>query len=831
MWKDLRFSVRTLRRSPLFTSIAVASLALGIGANTAIFSLLDQVLLRSLPVRDPEGLALLHTNYSAPGSSMSDNQESVFSLPLYQDLRDRDTAFAGLVARMSGRVTVAYRGNADPAVAETVSGNFFQVLGVSPAMGRVFTAEEDSAPGSHPVVVLSHAFWNTRLAANRDILNQTVSLNGQPMTVIGVAPAAFHGIMPGSAPDLYVPLAMKKSITPTFTGMQDRSTRWLNLIARLKTGYSPARAQAVTDAAYRAILEAELPAMGTMRDAKERDEFLKHRAQLQPAAQGINNLRRQWETPLVALMAMVGLVLLIACANLASLMLARASGRQKEVAIRLAMGASRWALVKQLLIEGLLLSAAGGLLSLLVAGWSVDALVRLLPGDAASQWLTAAIDWRLMGFAFALALLSGLLFTLAPAWQSSRPDVADTLKNQATSVASASGPARFRKAVVTAQMALSLMLIVGAGLFSSSLAHLMHVDLGFHTERLLMFSIDATLSRPQLADALAFYKDFQERLSAAPGVAGVAADAGGPFSGSNRGGNLTVEGYHPKPDEYVGSSVEAVSPGFCAALRIPLRAGREFTERDGGAAPKVVLVNETFARRYFAGANPVGRHLMFGNSNHPVLDREIVGVVADIRKEVRDAAKETVFMPYAQWATPENLTFYVRGADSESGLGATVRQVARSLDPNVPLRRVKAVNLVLLDSIYTDRLIALLSAAFGVLATLLAALGLYGVVAYGVARRTPEIGIRVALGALPRDVVGMVVKEAGSMAALGVAIGLAAAWGFSRYLKSELFGVQADDPVIFGAAALVLLSVALLAAYGPGRRASRIDPIKALKYE
>jgi predicted permease len=830
MWKDLRFSVRTLLRSPMFTSVAVASLALGIGANTAIFSLLNQVLLRSLPVRDPERLVLLHIEkYNAPGSSSSDNFETVFSYPMYRDLWDRDAAFAGMVARMSGRVTVGYRGNADPATAETVSGNFFQVLGIGAEMGRVFTAEEDGVAGAHPVVVLSHAFWFTRLGGNREILNQTVSLNGQPMVVVGVAPAAFHGIMPGSTPDLYVPLAMKRAITPTFDGLENRRSRWLNLFARLKPGYTLARAQSATDAVYRAILQSELPAMGRMSTSKDRDEFLNHRAELRPAAQGINELRREWEKPLEALMAMVGLVLLIACANLASLMLARASGRQKEVAIRLAMGATRWTLMKQLLIEGMLLAAAGGAMALVVAHLSIVALVRLLPGDSTGDWLAAGIDWRLMGFTLALALASGVLFALVPALQASRPDVADILKNQATSVASAGGPARFRKAVVTAQMALSLLLIVGAGLFSSSLAHLMHVDLGFHVERLLMFHMDATLSRPHLADAVAFYKDFQERVAAAPNVAGVAADAGGPFSGSNRGGNLTVEGYRPKPDEDVGASVEAVSPGFFGALRIALRAGREFTGRDDAAGPKVVLVNEAFVKRYCAGRNPIGLRFQFGASDPPKFDRQIVGVVADFRKEVREPAKETVFLPYAQWDTPEGLTFYVRGA--AAGLAGTVRQVARSLDPNVPLREIKPLNVVVQESIYTDRLIALLSAAFGVLATLLAALGLYGVMAYAVARRTSEIGIRMALGALPGDVLRLVLREAGGLAAVGVAAGLAGAWGLSRYLKSELFGVRADDPAIFAAAAVVLLVVAFLAAFVPGRRAARIDPIVALKYE
>ena len=830
MWKDLRFSLRTLRRGPMFTSIAIASLALGIGANTAIFSLLNQVLLRSLPVRDAERLVILHTNYNPPGMSSSDNSESVFSLPMYRDLRDRDAAFGGLVARMSARATLVYRGNALPANTETVSGNFFQALGIGAELGRVFLPEEDTAAGAHPVVVLAHSFWTTHLGADRAVLNRTLLLNGHPMVVIGVAPPGFHGIMSGSTPDLYVPLAMKQTITPTFGDPENRRARWLNLLGVLKPGYTTSRAQSVTDAVYRAILESELSAMN-IRTERGRVEFLNHRAELHPAAQGINALRQQWEKPLVALMAMVGLVLLIACANLAGLMLARSSGRQKEIAMRLVLGASRWTLVKQLLVEGLLLSIAGGALALIVSAWCVDGLLHLLPNESTHGWLTANLDWRLMAFTFALALVSGVLFTLAPALQSSRPDIADTLKNQAANVASAGGPARFRRAVVTAQMALSLLLIVGAALFSVSLLHLTQVDLGFGPTHLLTFSIDDTLTRPQLAEAVQFYKDFQERVTAAPGVTAVAAAAGGPFSGDNRSGNLTIEGYHARPDEETDSSIVAISPGFCAALRIPIREGREFTERDNGAAPKVVLVSEAFAKRFLAGRNPLGSHLMFGASDKPVLDREIVGVVADFHKEVRDRAKETLYMPYEQWATPERLMFYVRTASDQSTVAGAVRQIARSMDPNIPLLRLEALDVVIGNSIYTDRLIAMLSAAFGILATLLAALGLYGVLAYAVMRRTSEIGIRMALGALPGDVLRMVLREAGGMAVAGVGIGLAGAWALSRFLKSELFGVRADDPAIFAAAALGLLSVALLAALVPGWRATRIAPIAALKYE
>jgi predicted permease len=774
---------------------------------------------------------VLHTDYQAPGTSLSDNYESVFSNPMYRQLRDRNPAFAGTIARAGARVSFSYKGNTDSAAAEIVSGNFFAVLGVPAAIGRVFTPADDGAPGANPVIVLGHGFWSNRFAKSPEILNKTVTINGRPMVVIGVAAARFNGILPGSTPDIYVPLAMKQSVTPTWDGLKDSRMRWLSVFARLKPGWSLPRAQSATDSVYRAVLESELASVGRMRTERAREEFLSHRAQLLPAAQGINGLRRDWEKPLVALMAMVGVVLLIACANVASLMLARANARRREIAIRLAMGASRRALVRQLLIEGLGLALAGGVLGLLVASWCAEALIRLLPGNYAGNWLTAAVDYRVLGFNLALALASGLAFALVPALQATRPDLAETLKNQASSVASGGASARFRKVLVTAQVALSLLLLVGAGLFSTSLVRLMHVDLGFRAERLTMFSIDATTTRPTLSEAVEFYKALQERLAQSAEVAGVGAAAGGPFSGSSRGGNLTVEGYQPKEDESVGSSRVAIGPAYFRALGVPLRAGREFTDRDHSAAPKVVVVNETFVKRYLAGRDPVGRRLMFGASSKPVLDREIVGVVADLRTDVRNPAKEALYFPYSQWDRPEHLTVYVRARGGEERIGTAIREAVRSLDPNLPVRDMKPVTVQIQESIYADRLIAILSVAFGALATLLAAIGLYGVVAYAVARRTPEIGVRMALGAVPAHVLRLVMLEAGRTAVAGIAIGLVCAFVLGRYVETQLFGVKASNPAVFAAAAALLAAVALLSAFVPGRRATRINPVSALKYE
>ncbi len=830
MWKDVAFSFRTLRRSPLFTAVAVFSLALGIGANTAVFSLLDQVTLRSLPVADPERLLVLHSTYSPPGTSTSDSSgTSVYSYPMYRDLRDRDSVFSGMIARMSAGVTLTRQGNSEQASAEMVSGNFFQVLGVGAALGRVLTPNDDGAPGANPVAVLGYNYWANRLASSPAILNQTIAVNGHPLVVVGVAEARFHGLLSGQTPDLYVPIAMQKAMRPTWDALEDRKFHWLNLFGRLKPGITVQQAQAATDVVYRSILAEELARMGNMRTDKDRDEFLNHRAQLKPATHGINALGEHFGRPLQVMMAMVGLVLLIACANVANLMLARAAGRQREIAIRLAIGASRVSLLKQLLVEGLMVAVVGGALGLLVAHGSLAALLRLLPEDAAGPWLSAQLSWPLLGFTMALSVASGLLFALVPAFQTTRPNLSATLKSQATNVTG--GPARFRQALVVAQVALSLLLVVGAGLFTGSLMNLTRVNLGFRTQRLLMFGVNASTSRPQAAAATAFYRDLQLRLAAIPGVTGVSAAANGPFSSSSSGGNLTVEGYQPGPDEYVGSLNVAASAGFYRAVGIPLRGGREFTDRDQAGAPKVALVNEAFAKKYFAGRDPVGRHMMNGGSNHPVLDIEIVGVVADSRVDVRNPAKVTWYYPYAQWGKPEGLQFYVRTAGDESRVSSEIRQVLRAADPNVPMGELKPMDVWIGESIYTERLIALLSAAFGVLATLLAAIGLYGVVAYAVARRTSEIGVRMALGARPAAVLRLVLWEAGRMAALGIAIGLAAALALSRMVESQLFGVKGADPAILALAAAVLALVTLLAALAPGWRASRISPVVALKYE
>jgi predicted permease len=775
-------------------------------------------------------LVVLHRDFKAQGTNSSDNSESVFSYPMYRELRDHDEAFSGVIARSSARVAVSKPAGAESASAEVVSGNFFEVLEVRAALGRVFTADDDRLAGAHPVVVLGHGYWTTHFAGDLAILNQAILINGHPMTVIGVANTAFDGVRPGSTPDLYVPIAMQKVVRPTLDLLDDPTFRWLNLFARLKPGVTPQQAQAATDVVYRHILESELARSSSAAGPSGRDAFLNHRVQLRAAAQGISELRSQWQEPLAVVMAIVAFVLLIACANVAALLLARAADRQREIAIRLAMGATRAALVKQLLTEGLVLFVFAGALGLLVAYGLSTALLRALPHGSGGDWLTASLNLRVLGFSLAVSVGCGLLFGLTPALQSTKPELSATLKDRAAQIA-AGGLARFRSVMTAGQIALSLILLTGAALFATSLFRLTQVDLGFRTGHLLAVSVDATLSRTNPASASAFYRELDQRLSALGNVAGVGASDTGPFSDSERGSNITVEGYRVAENESTGALVSAVSPGFFRALGVPLRAGRELTDHDGEGAAQTVLVNEAFAKHYFGSDNPIGRRFMFGASNQRPFDQEIVGVVADFRNGARRPPAESVYIPYARDRPAPRLTFYLRTTGSESALAGEVRKLVRSMDPGVPVGDPAPMRNLIRDSIYVDRLIAILAAAFGMLATVLAAIGLYGVVAYTIALRTGEIGVRMALGALPGNILRMFLKQTSVTIVTGLVIGGAGALALSRLVQSRLFGIEAMDPAMLLAAGAALTLVALVAVFFPARRASRIDPLRALKYE
>ena len=560
-------------------------------------------------------------------------------------------------------------------------------------------------------------------------------------------------------------------------------------------------------------------------------EILGQKLEVWPAAQGINQLREEWEKPLVVLMALVGVVLLIACANVANLLLARAASRRREMAIRLALGAGRRALLRQLLLESLVIALGGALLGLLVSVWTTSALLRVLPADATGGWISATIDLPLLTFTLALSTAAGLLFGLVPALQASRAEVASALREQPAALASAGGGARFRRILVVAQLALSLLLLVGAGLFARSLFNLLRVDPGFRTERLLTFSIDPRLNGYSKERGFALFHDLQERLSALPGVVAAGAASPGPLSHDNRGGNITVEGYQAREDEYTGASQHAVSPGYFHALGIPVVRGREVTERDLNSPQKVVVVNEEFVRRYFGERNPLGRHMTFGGGN-VTLDREIVGVVRNFKHDsLRQTPSPAVYFPYTNEERLDRTEFYIRGELDTGALASQVRRVVQQMDASLPVFDTEPVEILVEQSVQIDRLIAVLACAFGLLATVLAAIGLYGVVAYTVARRTAEIGIRVALGAVPGAVLWLVMKDVGRLVLFGLAIGVPAALALGRLVQSQLFGLKAGDPAILACASAALVLVALLSGLIPSRRAARIDPIDALRHE
>jgi predicted permease len=824
--QDLRYAFRTLVKTPAFTIVVVLTLALGIGANTAIFSLTDQVLLRQLPVRSPEQLVILDGPGAFQGRTFNNG---TFSYPMYRDFRDQNTVFDGVIARFGTPLTMSSQGQSERVSGELVTGNYFEVLGVRPAIGRTFTSDDDRTPGGHPIAMLSHNYWTRRFAGNPGVLNQTITLNGLPMTIVGVTPQGFYGIVGGENPDVMVPLAMKAQMTPTWDDLQNRRSRWITVMARVKPTVTVEQAEAAMNVIYRQINELELKAIKTPSKSFS-ERFLSKHLFLRPGAKGRSDLRRQFSTPILVLMGMVGLVLLIACANVANLLLARGAARQKEVAIRLALGASRGAIVRQRLIESFALSGAGTVLGLAVAWWTGTLLLKTLPFEEAARTMTAVPDGRVTAFAIAVAGFTALLFGLAPALQSTRPALTSTLKDEAGSVVGGTGHARFRKALVVAQVGLSVLLLAGAALFARSLYNLKSLDPGFRSDQLLGFSIDPSLNGYSRERALAIFQQLEEQLGALPSVRSATASVIALMTDSNWSSTVKVEGYQPKEGEDMNPDVNGVGPGFFATMGQPLLAGREFTVKDVAGAPKVAIINETMSKYFFGKDNPLGRHIGWGRND--AADIEIVGVVKDSKTAtLRQEARRFVYVPYMQEAEISQMTFYVRAGSDASGIGPSVRQAAQRVDPNLPIFDMKSMSVVMDESLFVERLVAALSVAFGALATLLAAIGLYGVMSYSVSRRTREIGIRMALGAERGAVLWLVLREVALMVLIGVAIGLPIAVALSRVIQSQLFALSAYDPIALTGAAVLLTTVGLVAGYLPARRATRVDPMLALRYE
>src|SRR6185437_11078967 len=649
MLADIRYAFRNLFRSPVFTTVALASLALGIGANTAIFSLTDQLLFRSLPVNHPEQLVLLSANGPNPGSTNTNYTADVtFSYPLFREIRDRNQVFSGVLAHYPLSLTMSRNGRAESIKGELVSGNYFDVLGVHAVVGRTLTRDDNRVPGAHPVAVLSYGFWQRRFASDPAILNRTIDLDAHPMTIVGVAQPGFRSVAVGEAPDVFVPMMMKREMTAGWNDLDDSRSSWLSIFARLKPGVSDRQATAGIAPLWHSILEEELKAMNK-HDAHFRSEFLARRLSLLPGARGISGIRGQVRELLLVLMAMVGVVLLIACANVANLLIARAAGRQKEIAVRLAMGAGRWRIVRQLLVESTVLALGGGVLGLLFAAWTGAALLRFVPADyGLLNAISTNPDLRVVAFTFAVALLTGLLFGLAPALQSTRPDLAPVLKEQAAVLQGSAAQARLRKTLVVGQVALSLLLLIASGLFARSLYNLKNLNPGFRADHLMTFSLNPALNGYDNRRMLSADARLADSIAAIPGVRAVSYAELGALTDSDSGANITIEGYAAAEHEDMNIEFNWVGPAYFSTMGIPLISGRGIARSDGPDAPKVAVVNESFARHFFGRRNPLGVLFCFGAGNVKP-DIQIVGVVKDAKySRLREKPMRFIYLPYVQ---------------------------------------------------------------------------------------------------------------------------------------------------------------------------------------
>jgi predicted permease len=830
--QDVRYGLRMLAKNPGFTSIAILTLALGIGANTAIFSLLNQVLLRRLPVRNPKELVVLKSPGPKRGHVWSDGDDSeIFSYPLYKGLAKNTAVFDGVIARFQFAAGIASHGQTDRGSGELVTGNYFEVLGVRPALGRVLSAADDDVQGAHPVLVLSHAYWTRHFGGNAGVLNQTILVNNTEMTIVGVAHAGFSGVQVGQTPDIFVPMTMKAQMTPIRNGLDDWNDSFLAVLARRKPGISMEQAQAGINVDYPGLLEQQVKSFSHA-SAKERQEFLSKKIVLYPGAQGRTVAQRDSGPALMALFAMVALVLLISCTNVANLLLAKAAARQREFAIRSALGATPGRMMRQLLVESFLCALGGGVLGLILSAWIMNILTQAVVSEAGVQGITAHVDGSILGFAAAATAVSALLFGLVPAWRATRTGVSQMLKDQGSTSSAGPGHVRFRKYLVAGQVAFTLLLLTGGALFSRTLWNLRKQNLGLSTENLITFSIAPQLGGYNEARTVALVDQVRERLEALPGVLEVGSSQIPVLTGTDMGTNITVEGRQNLDTDDRHVNFDAVSPNYFSTLRIPLLSGREFNAGDTAGSAKVAIINEAMAKAFFPNRNPIGVHIALGAGNDVKPNIEIVGVVKDAKEaHVRDAERPFFYQPYSQFGKLFGMSFYVRSQQDPLLMSNALRETVRGADPNLPVYDLKTVQHVVDEDLFAERIIAGLSAAFGGLAALLAALGIYGVLAYLVVQRTREIGIRVALGAAASQVRWLVFKEVGWMVLAGAVVGLPLAYGLARLSESLLYGVHAGDFPVYAASLGTICLVALAACYIPSRRATRIDPIVALRYE
>ena len=837
--QDIQYAARSLRKAPLFAAIAVTSVALGIGANAAVFTLLDQVVLRLMPVKVPSALVQVTVaeNSESYGGGMGDGTE--LSYPMYTDFRDHNTVFDGMFCRYSDAMHVGDGGRSERVNGELVSGTFFQVLGVTAAIGRTLEPSDDRVVSGSPVAVLSYDYWRARFGGSRDVVGRKLVINGHPFTVIGVSRQGFTGIDLGNPPQVYVPITMQPQLGPSWLKIDTRRFRWVQVFARLRAGVTAEQARAGLQPYMHAMLELESKdAAFANSSAETRTKFIETKLVVNSIARGKSGLRDAVTLPLQILMAVAAGVLLIACLNVANLLLARGTARHRELALRLALGASRGRIVGLLLVESLLIALFGAIGGLMLAWWGSGLLLSFYATPDSPIAITPSPDTRILAFTMLTATLAAILAGLVPAWAATRLNIAPTLKSSGGAVLGEQP--RLRKSFVVAQVALSFLLLAGAGLFLRSLENLLRVDTGMKVDHVLAFSVDLARSGYTAPRDRQFSDRLMQTLQTTPGVKSAAYAFFGVLEGGAWGMGFTLEGRQPKPGKDFGALCNAITPGFFQTLGIQVVAGRNFTERDARIPPpdekgwpyRTAIVNEEFVKRYYDGVNPIGRHMGFGEDPGTPTPIEIVGVVRTSKYvAIREDPRPQVFFTYSESGSIDRATIYMRTAEDPNLMSGQIRRQVASLDPDMPVYSLHTLEDQVGQSVANDRLIASLSTVFSVLATALAMVGLYGVMAYTVTRRTREIGIRMALGALASDVARRILREAGVLVAVGLTIGVGGSLWLGRYVQSQLYGLKAMDTPTFVGAALGLVLIATVATFVPARRASRVSPMTALRDE
>jgi putative ABC transport system permease protein len=822
--QDVRYGFRLLRKNPGFSAIVVLALALGLGANTALFSLCNSVLLRALPVRDPERLIVLSV-----ANERSDSIQS-FSYPMYRELRDRNTVFSGMLAQAGAEMNATFAGESEKAKGKLVSGNYFETLGVQPWLGRLFTQADDRTPGAHPVTVLSYQYWQRRFGGDPAVVGRKLILNNHPMTIVGVTPPGFYGTDLSEMTDIRVPMMMATVFRPfPANRLQNSGHQWMEVLARLKPKVSRAQAEAGLDVIYRQIHENEIRELPPRISAYDKRVARSSHIKLLPGTQGLRLLQDQFSHALLILFGITLIILLITCANLANLFLARNAARGREIAMRLALGATRRRLVRQWLTESLLFASLGGAFGLLCAIWTQSALLHFLPASERMNLGRTTLDPVVFGFALAAAVTTAILFGIIPAFQISRGALSPQHGDPRLARSDMS-PHRFRGALILLQIALSLPLLIGAGLFLHSLRNLKTIAPGFDESHVVLASLNPSLNGYPPERIRGLYNEFLTHVRGLPGVRSAALATGVVLSGGWDAITVNVENYQPREDEDMNPYSNLVSPDYFKTMQMPIVAGRDFNERDNLKSGNVGIINQTMARYFFGNLNPIGKK--FGTDTSTPPDIEIIGVVQDAKYvSLKEKPKRHFYVSVGQEPRLFDMTLHVRTIGDVRPVVSQLRKALQQIDPNVPLYNITTLSDQLDDSLARDRLITWLTTAFGILATLLATIGLYGVIAFSVAQRTREIGIRMALGAQRFDVLRLVLQQVALLVFSGLALGAAISLGGVRALGSLLYDIQTTDPLAFLGAALVLLAAAALAAYPPARRATHVNPTVALRYE